>query len=374
MSNYLDVDSDQLKSTNSYWTAREICQQPRVWREAYAAVDARREAISHWLDPLLCNSNLRIILSGAGTSSFIGEALKPWLHNRLRRRIEAISTTDLVSAPEQYLAEDVPTLLVSFARSGESPESVASIKLADQMLEKCHHLVLTCNPKGHLAKLPQSDNLFCLLMPDGTNDRGFAMTSSYSSMLVSCLAIFSPNSFQLEETSKIAQQLIDTELPNIRALSEENYTRLVILGAGCLLGTAREASLKSLELSAGKVVPVFDTPLGFRHGPKSIVDKTTIIVLLGSSDPYTQAYDDDLLNELKHDNHAQKIIALSPGLLGIPHDGLEDIWLSLPYVLYCQILAFYKSLSLSIDADNPFPLGEVNRVVKGARIHEYKRN
>ena len=45
----------------------------------------------------------------------------------------------------------MPTLLVSFARSGDSPESVAAAELADQLLSDVHHLVLTCNADGRLA-------------------------------------------------------------------------------------------------------------------------------------------------------------------------------------------------------------------------------
>ncbi len=384
MSTYLTIDEADLKANNSYWTAREICQQPRVWLEAAQAIDSARQGIDAWLAPLLSKSDLRIILSGAGTSAFIGETLAPWLRKKLNRRIEAISTTDLVGDPGQYLAEDLPTLMISFARSGDSPESVASVDLANQVLSDCHHLVLTCNPQGYLAKSADSNtNMFCMLMPEGTNDHSFAMTSSFSSMLVSCASIFTPALNQLEQVAQLTESLIATQAEDIRELAQQDFTRLVVLGAGCLLGTAREASLKCLELSAGIVVPMFDSPLGFRHGPKSVVDTSTIIVHLHSSDPYVADYDRDLFNELTGDNQAAAIIALSPKTLGAPETlvapeqrgaqtKLDDIWLSLPYIVYCQMLAFYKALALDITADNPCPSGEVNRVVKGVTIHSYK--
>ncbi len=372
MSQYLTIDAGLLESQKSDWTAREICQQPRVWREAYAAIDDARSSIDHWLAPVLAKQNLRIIFCGAGTSSFIGETLAPWFRKQLKRRVEALSTTDLVSDPAQYLAEDIPTLMISFGRSGDSPESVASVDLANQVLSECYHLVLTCNQDGFLAKASAgNDNMLCLFMPEGTNDKSFAMTSSFSSMLVSCAAIFTPNANQLEQAAHLSEQVINHHVDDIKALAQQSFNRLVVLGAGCLLGTAREASLKCLELSAGNVVPMFDSPLGFRHGPKSVVDKETVIIHLQSADPYTQLNDRDLLEELQCDNQAAKIIALSPATLGQGNSVLEDLWLSLPYIVYCQMLAFFKALALNITADNPCPTGEVNRVVKGVTIHPY---
>lgn len=369
---YLEIEAGELEASNSYWTAREICQQPAVWRKAYNAIDNAKVSIDSWLAPVLARSDMRIILSGAGTSAFIGETLAPWLRKRLNRRVDAVSNTDLVSDPEQYLAEDFPTLMISFARSGDSPESVASVDLANRFLGECHHLLLTCNPKGQLAKSALNhNNMLCLLMPEETNDRGFAMTSSYSSMLVSCASIFTPDLRQLELSANLAKHVIDNHACIISVLAQQDFNRVVFLGAGCLLGTAREAALKCLELSAGKVMPMFDTPLGFRHGPKSVVDKTTLIFHLQSVDPYIAHYDRDLHDELMRDYQAEQLIALSPVTLGAGSDGIEDLWLSLPYIVYCQIFAFFKALALQIAADNPCPSGEVNRVVKGVRIHSY---
>ena len=372
MIHYFTYQAADLKARNSYWTAREICQQPTVWREVQATIESAREDIDGWLKPLLPKADLRIVLSGAGTSAFIGETLAPWLRKKLQRRVEALSTTDVVGAPDQYLAEDIPTLMVSFARSGDSPESVASVDLASKVLSDCHHLILTCNPEGQLAQFAaDNDKAYCLLMPADTNDQSFAMTSSFTSMLVACASMFTPEPEQLEQVSQLTEQLIDEQAETVKQLASQDFTRLVVLGAGCLKGTACEAALKSLELSAGRVVPMCDTPLGFRHGPKSVVDDSTVIVHLQSADVYTQAYDTDLLSELRSDDQAAAIIELSPQWLGVRDNPLDDFWLSLPYIVYCQMLAFFKALALGITADNPCPTGEVNRVVQGVTIHPY---
>ncbi|MBT5766871.1 MAG: hypothetical protein HOI58_08465 [Kordiimonadaceae bacterium] len=136
------------------------------------------------------------------------------------------------------------------------------------------------------------------------------------------------------------------------------------------MGIAREASLKILELSNGKLDCYFESPLGFRHGPKLVVDKNTLVVLLGSNNEYTQKYDRDLLKEIKDDNIAKNIVNLFEEL-GVRENALDDIWVAFPYILYCQIFAFYKSLALDVTPDNPCPTGEANRVVQGVKIYPH---
>ena len=123
------------------------------------------------------------IMTGAGTSAFIGECLAPYLGACLPCRVEAIPTTDLVAAPSLYFEAETPTLLVSFARSGDSPESVAALELAERSVHGMHHLAITCNRDGALARrIGAAGNGMALLLPAETNDRGFAMTSSFTGM------------------------------------------------------------------------------------------------------------------------------------------------------------------------------------------------
>ena len=417
MQMHLDIDVNLLTAENAYWTAREICQQPDAWSIAHTAIARQRDRIERWLQPKLADSRLRILLTGAGSSSFVGETLAPWLTRKLHRRVDAVATTDLVGSPDLYLAEDIPTLMVSFARSGNSPESVASVTLANQLLGCCHHLVLTCNREGQLAhQARRNRDMLCLWMPEGTNDSSFAMTSSYTAMLVACAAIFATDSDSLNQAIESARVVLDNLVCRAQALAAGHFNRLVVLGAGCLHATAREACLKCVELTNGKLTVTADTPLGFRHGPKSVVDENTVIILLRSADPYTAQYDLDLLLELCVERRAAKVVVLSRDDIGDNHqgggdywhalrsaspltverllalgsddqaevicmtsgadsgpNGLDDFWISLPYVVFCQVFAFLKARALGVSADNPCPSGEVNRVVKGVTIHAFRR-
>ncbi len=372
MTTLLTYSEQTLKENNGYWTAKEITQQPRIWREAAANIDNKRAKINTWLATILAQPDLRIILTGAGTSAYVGDAIAPHLSQQTGRIFEAISTTDIVSNAPQYLLKTIPTLVISYGRSGNSPESVAAVKLADQIIDNCYHLVITCNPEGELAVNSQSqDNAFSLLMPEGTLDQSFAMTSSFTSMLVSTLAIFTPQASQVEVAAQWAESFLESKVKQIKELAAKPTQRLVFLGAGGLQGIAREAALKVLELTAGEVLSYCESPLGFRHGPKSLMDASTEVIFLSSSDHYTQKYDQDLLAELHRDDQALAITTLTKESFSHSEE-LLDVWAGLPYILYCQVLAFFKSMQANITPDNPCPTGEVNRVVQGVTLYPLK--
>lgn len=381
MNLFLGYEQPWLEQHNGIHTAKEISHQPRLWRALADILEQQYDAVSAFFNPLLAQPDLRIILTGAGTSAFIGDAAVPFIQAGLRFQVESIPTTDIVSNPEQYLDSNRPTLLVSFARSGNSPESVAAVALVDQLVPNCHHLFLTCNGEGALARYAENaDNAYCLLMPEGSNDNSFAMTSSFTCMLMSAFTLFSGQTLtqwrdQIEATAHLCDCKLQQWPQAIKQLSQQPYERLIVLGSGGFAGLAREASLKSLELSAGKVMTTFDSSLGFRHGPKFSINDKALVIQLFSSDEYTRQYDLDLFNEIRRDKQALAHIAISESALNeedvfeLGQLGLGDQWLCFPYVLFCQILAFEKSLQLGYGPDNPCPTGEVNRVVQGVTIY-----
>ncbi|MDP5210603.1 SIS domain-containing protein [Microbulbifer sp. 2205BS26-8] len=365
----LAINKAKLRTQNGEHTAREIAQQPDVWLGTAQLVQQQRGELDSWLKPLLERRDLRIILTGAGTSAYVGETLAPYLTRVMERRVEAISTTDLVSNPQDYLLRQQPTLLISYARSGNSPESVGAYDLADRCVDDCYHLVITCNRDGELAARARSgDNSYSLLMLAETLDQSFAMTSSFTAMLVGTLEVFAPGTGQVEILAGNTRTLLETRLDIVRVLAQRDFRRVVFLGSGGLRGIATEAALKMLELTAGKVDCNAESPLGFRHGPKSMLNKSTLVLLLQSNDSYCRGYDDDLLEELRRDGTTEWISC--PADL-VDTCGLKDAWLALYYIVFAQLLAFYKSLALGITPDNPCPTGEVNRVVQGVTIHPF---
>lgn len=380
---YLGYSESRLIELDGYWTAREIEQQPESWRRTSEQLVADAGRIAAFFEPILKRRDFRIILTGAGTSAFAGASIAPPLSRLLGRRIEAIATTDLVSGPEQHFHRDLPTLMVSFARSGNSPESVAAVRLAEAHLGECYQLVLSCNADGELYQFCNDrKNCLTLLMPEETNDRAFAMTSSFTSMLLAAISLFTGIEAFVPKVARLAsaaETLIRDRNLDIKALAENNFSRVIYLGSNGFKSLAQEGSLKLLELTNGRVFTLHESPLGIRHGPKTVLQEDTLVVIFMSGDSYTRKYDTDLLNEVIADGQVTNVVALTPEVEFEPRrpefftiesvQQCSDLELLLPYVVFAQIYAFHHAVRVGNRPDNPNPSGTVNRVVKGVRIH-----
>ena len=319
----------------------------------------------------------------------MGDTLIPYLRSIYDERkwnFNSVATTDIVANPLTHLRKDVPTVLVSFARSGNSPESVATVDLAKQLVDELYQVTITCAAEGKLAQQAHGDerNLL-LLQPSPSNDAGFAMTSSFTSMMLTALLVFDTSELAVKEEKvasliALSQQTLD-RVDEIQNLVNLDFNRVIYLGAGPFLGLAHEAQLKILELTAGQVATMYESPVGFRHGPKSLVNEQTIVLIFGSTDPYTKQYDLDLVREVAGDEIARKVILLTDKAEGLaqveevemPSKLLDDVYRTFPYIIYGQLFALLTSLKVKNRPDTPSPTGTVNRVVQGVVIHPFAK-
>ena len=390
ISKLLGLEISRLEDCSGLNTAKEIIQQPDTWRESVKNLIKNKIEIKSFIDYFLSKKEFRIILTGAGTSAFAGEVCEPYLTSLLNKRVEAIATTDLVASPKSYFIKDIPTLLVSFARSGNSPESVHAVNLATQLVDDLYQVVITCNENGKLAKNTVNDEKsLLLLMPPQTNDLGFAMTSSFTTMVLNAMAVFNINNIEnfssdVDKLSNSVNDFIENNIEKVTSLSNEDFERIVYLGSSTSKGIARESALKVLELTAGKVNASYDTPLGFRHGPKSVVDDETVSVIYISNDEYTRKYDLDLAKEMLAHKKNDKVVIVGDNIEedilnkadyvfnveNINYNVENKVLLPLQQIIFGQMLSFLKSVNLGITPDNPCPTGEVNRVVQGVILHE----
>lgn len=392
MSTVFGITDDKMKETSSTFTLTEIYQQPATWEKTCRQIEEHKEEIQKFIDQVIKCEDYDVILTGAGTSEFVGNALFPHLAGLLNHKAKSYGTTDIVATPEAYLSRTKPTLLISFGRSGNSPESVGAIDAAEAVCDNVYHLFVTCNKNGALSKRADTtDNCYAINLTDETHDQSFAMTSSFSNMYLATYLCFHLNELDevLDKVRKIAaagQNFLDNKYGIAQKIVDEyNFERIVYLGSNTLKGTSQESALKMLELTAGRVVTMYDTPMGFRHGPKSIVDDTTLTVVYLSDDPYTRQYELDLVKEMSGQRKGNKIVAVMNRMdeeaaalvdyaVSFDLDGAyENVLLGLDYILFAQTLAVLKSLSLSITPDNPCPTGEVNRVVQGVTLYPYTR-
>ncbi|MBA1392914.1 SIS domain-containing protein, partial [Lactobacillus sp. XV13L] len=323
------------------------------------------------------------------TSAYVGNTVMPYLQkhgDRSKYDFEAIDTTKIVSTPEDYLEADTPTILVSFARSGNSPESVATVELAKKLVKNLYQIAITCAPEGQLAQdLKGDSNGLVLLMPEKSLDQGFAMTGSFSCMSLASLLVFDQLADDQKEAiigqiAKMGASVVEREA-EIQALVATDFDRITYIGSGCLGGLAEETRLKILELTAGAVAALFDTSMGLRHGPKSFLNKKTIVFDFVSNNAYTRQYDLDILNEIKDDQIVPLVMAVGQEKAGQNFSGksftfaeqnlLPDAYLALPDVMFGQTVALLTSIKVGNKPDTPSPTGTVNRVVKGVTIHEF---
>ena len=390
ISKLLGLEISKLEDCSGLNTAKEIIQQPDTWRESVKNLIKNKIEIKSFIDSFLSKKEFRIILTGAGTSAFAGEVCEPYLTSLLNKRVEAIATTDLVASPKSYFIKDIPSLLVSFARSGNSPESVHAVNLASQLVDDLYQIVITCNENGKLAKNTVNDEKsLLLLMPPQTNDLGFAMTSSFTTMVLNAMAVFNINNIEnfssdVDKLSNSVNDFIENNIEKVTSLANEDFERIVYLGSSTSKGIARESALKVLELTAGKVNASYDTPLGFRHGPKSVVDDETVSVIYISNDEYTRQYDLDLAKEMLAHKKNDKVVIVGDNIEedilnkadyvfnveNINYNVENKVLLPLQQIIFGQMLSFLKSVNLGITPDNPCPTGEVNRVVQGVILHE----
>lgn len=387
----LNYTKEDLLKLGAEITTREIYQQPEVWEDAFQTYTEKREEIAAFLQGIAEKHDyIKVILTGAGTSAYVGDTLVPYfkeVYDERKWNFNAIATTDIVANPQIYLKKNVATVLVSFARSGNSPESVATVDLAKSLVDDLYQVTITCAAEGKLALQAHGDDRnLLLLQPAPSNDAGFAMTSSFTSMMLTALLVFDPTEFAIkaerfEVLVRLARKVLDN-VADVKELVDLDFNRVIYLGAGPFFGLSHEAQLKILELTAGQVATMYESPVGFRHGPKSLINDQTIVLIFGSTRDYTRQYDLDLVREVAGDKIARRVVLLSDQVFDLENvkevplgcgGVLTDIYRVFPYIVYGQLFALLTSLKVKNKPDTPSPTGTVNRVVQGVIIHEFKK-
>src|SRR5215210_4075515 len=371
-------------------TPREIRQQPSTWRRTYEKFSDVAGAVKDFLARvgLLEGESVRpsVYLVGAGTSDYVGRALASLLRREWGCEVQAVPSTDLLTDMDDYVTPGRPYLWVSFSRSGDSSEGVAVIEAALGRHPAVNHLIVTCNGAGRMAReFGGRDNVHLLVLDDAVNDRGLAMTSSFSNMVVAgqCLAHvrdLAPYGRVVEELAARAEEFLGAAADAAAALAAGRFKKFCFLGTGALRAVAVESGLKVVELTAGRVYTWSESYLGVRHGPLSAVDAETLVVGLLSGDERRRAYELDLLREVKGKGLAGRIVAVWPGrepeageldatlALGLA-GGFDDLYRPPLDVIFGQLLGLFSSLGEGLKPDTPSPKGAISRVVAGVQIH-----
>ncbi|MFZ0478754.1 MAG: SIS domain-containing protein [Terriglobales bacterium] len=387
----LGASEEEKKARGIQYTPREIVHQPETWQKTYAICGERRQELSQFLRESGIGPGEQgrptVFLVGAGTSDYIGGALTLLLRRMWGCEVWAVPSTSLLTNLEDLVFADQPYLWVSFSRSGDSPEGLGVIDAALQKYPKVRHLLVTCNQQGRMASICEQapDRAFVLALDDTANDRGLAMTSSYTNMVIAghCIAhVSSPDDYL--DTFSILQKAGERFLGGAEevatTIARENFSKACFVGSGALQAVARESALKLLELTAGKIQTMSESTLGLRHGPMSALDGDTLFVSFLSRDLRRRNYELDLLREVNRKQLGKQIVVVTPyetdGLshladhvLSLDVPALSDEYRPPVDVILAQLLGLFCSLRLGLQPDCPSPNGVISRVVSNVKIY-----
>ena len=388
----LDLSDQERSERGLEHTPREIWQQPDTWTKTYELCRGQRSELNDVLRRAGIGrgstSSPTVYLVGAGTSDYTGRALAPLLRGRWGCDVWPVPSTTMLTEFEEYHRPGREYLWISFSRSGQSPEGVALLELALDRHREIRHLVITCNQEGPMAQVcaRNADRALALVLDDTVNDRGLAMTSSFSNMVlagqcVGHLEDLAPYGEAVEQMCETGRRFLPVAAEAAAAMTLLDCTRTCFVGAGVLRAVADECALKVVELSAGNVTSMAETPLGLRHGPLSSLDGQTLFVAFLSSEGRRRGYELDLLREIDR-KRLGRVRAVVTGRGDNDVSSLADYSLSLNCaadfpdqyrpvldVMVGQLIGLFASMRCGLKPDQPSPGGTITRVVAPIKLY-----
>jgi len=388
----LDLPEPEKAERGLEHTPREIWQQPATWSKTYA----RCGELQTGLNEVLRDAGIgrgstaspTVYLVGAGTSDYTGRALAPLLRRNWGCDVWPIPSTTLLTDFEDFHLAGRDYLWISFSRSGDSPEGVALLERALDQKRGIRHVVITCNQQGQMAQIcvRHPGRALAVILDEAVNDRGLAMTSSFSNMVLAgqCVAHlrdFSEFGARVGQLVEAGRKFLPIAAEAAATITLLGCTRACFVGSGALRAVADESSLKVVELSAGKVTTLAETPLGLRHGPLSSVDSQTVFTAFLSSEPRRRGYEVDLLREIdrKRLGRVRAVIttkgfddvsALADYVLPLECAGdFPDYYRPALDVMLGQLIGLFASMRCGLKPDQPSPNGTITRVVSPIKLY-----
>ena len=379
------LSSEEKQKRGLLHTPAEIAQQPETWRGTFERMKAQREHVARFLDPILAQ-HPTVYLVGAGTSDYIGRALTSILRLQWKCDVIAVPSTELVTNIESYVLPERPYLWISFSRSGDSSEGVGALEMAMEKYPQVCHLVVSCNQNGRMVELCSGrGNAFAVLLDDAVNDRGLAMTSSFTNMVIAghCLAHLRELDAYRSTVHALAtlgeEMLQSAEIA--KGVSELGCRKVCFVGSGALAAAATECGLKALELTAGGVCPFAESTMGLRHGPMSALDEDTLVVSFVSRAELRKKYEFDLLREIAEKKLGRARVAVAASddaeidrlcdhVIRLRGAEVADDYRVPVDTMLGQMIGLFSSMAAGLKPDTPSPDGVINRVV--SHVHIYR--
>jgi tagatose-6-phosphate ketose/aldose isomerase len=388
----LDLSDHEKRERGLVHTPREIMQQPASWQVTFDGLRSRLPEIRDFLN----SSGLRdepgkrpiVFLIGAGTSDYIGHSLHHLLRRQWQCEVIPVSSPDLLMGFTDYILPQQLYLWISFSRSGDSPESVAVLERALADCPAVRHIVVSCNAAGRMTRSVDGQKKgLAIVLDEATNDRGLAMTSSFSNMLLAGQILAHAWSVEAYEPicgalSEAGESFMLRSADIAAELADGGYARACFVGSGLLAGAGMESALKLLELTAGNVQAFSESTLALRHGPMSALDQHTLFVSFVSSQEQQRKYELDLLNEIRDKSLVRTCVAVATtGISALEGRAdyivspervfdVPDLYRPILDVIFGQLLGLFTSVHFGLKPDSPSPNGAISRVVQNVEIYQ----
>jgi tagatose-6-phosphate ketose/aldose isomerase len=388
----VELPGAEKEKLGAVHTPREILQQPEIWRDTVRRFTARREEILAVIQKSKAlTANGRIVMTGAGTSDYVGISVEPAMREVLKAEARAVPSTHIVTHPQVTFLPKKSYLLINFARSGNSPESVGSFRFANETATAIQHLAITCNEKGKLAEFAKQDpgKAYAFLLHPKSNDESLVMTSSFSGMVVAGLAVAHIKKYRKfvtlsERMAKAGERVLTKYSTMAQKIAALDFKRVVYMGSGALFGAATESGLKVQEMTSGDIISKVESFVGLRHGPQAVIHEDTLVVAYVSTDPYVRRYELDLLKENRNKKlgmHTVVVCAQADDEIASYADSVVEVEprgkTKLPDYMrpaidncFGQMLGMFKSMALGYSPDAPSKTGVIHRVVEGITIYD----
>lgn len=219
--------------------------------------------------PITADAGRRYVVVGCGTSFYLAQSVAAAM-NLAGFQALPVPGSEWTYRPRAWVADEAGVTVIVLSRSGESTESVQAAQRSRQA--GLPVIGITCEADSSLAR--NSDHV---LFAETHPEEGIVMTASASLMVLLGLRFIGqavgPET-SLEATRVL--QALDRGLPSVLA----DRSHFVFLGSGPLYGIAQEGALKLQEMSLSYTQAYH--PMEYRHGPVSLVDDRTLVVMLTS--------------------------------------------------------------------------------------------
>lgn len=326
---------------SNYHTYNEIKSQTEAWAQALEVVRASDTPRAGGYD--------RVIFTGCGSTYYLSLAAAALYTELTGRAAQAVSGGELLLNPQTVVQTGgVRYLLVAVSRSGTTTETLKAVEKFKN--EKRGDVVVISNYNEALSQMAD----FNFVMDKG-QEQSVAQTRSFASMYVAAAALAAKMAGRddlLEAMGKlpeIGNSVIGNYESYARSIGENlEFDRFYFLGSGIRYGLACEVNLKMKEMTLTHSEPFHF--LEFRHGPMSMVGKSTVVCGLVSA--ANRPHEAKALEEMKALGGTVSAVGEKEADVCFESNIPEEVR-GVLYLPVLQLMSFYRSLAKGLNPDRP---------------------